>query len=72
MWIRTGDRGRSHDLFLSVIWRGTVNMWCCLDQTLCYVDWKVCDRNLSRPIWSNMWNITDDRRRCHDLIWGAF
>jgi hypothetical protein len=27
----------------------------------CYVDWNVCDRKHSRPIWSNMWNITNDK-----------
>jgi hypothetical protein len=47
-------------------------MWCCLDQTKCYVYWKLCDRYLSRPIWSIMWIITDERGRCHVLIWGNF
>jgi hypothetical protein len=34
------------------------------------VDWEGCDRKLSRPIWYNMSNRTDDRGWCHDLIWG--
>jgi hypothetical protein len=34
------------------------------------VDWKLCDRKISRPIWSNMWVRSDDRRWSHDLIWG--
>jgi hypothetical protein len=36
----------------------------------CYVDWKGCDRKISRPIWSTMWIRADDRGWCHDLIWG--
>jgi hypothetical protein len=36
----------------------------------CYVDWKGCDRELSRPISSNMRIRTDDWGWCHDLIWG--
>jgi hypothetical protein len=35
------------------------------------VDWILCDRKLSRPIWSTMWIISDDRGWCHDLILGA-
>jgi hypothetical protein len=26
---------------------------------------------LSRPIWSTIWNSTDDREWCLELIWGA-
>jgi hypothetical protein len=37
----------------------------------CYVDWKWCDRKLSRQIWSTMRNRTDDWGWYHDLIWGA-
>jgi hypothetical protein len=35
-----------------------------------YVDWKGCDRKLSRPISENMWIRTNDIGWCHDLIWG--
>jgi hypothetical protein len=38
---------------------------------MCYVDWKGCDKTLSRTDWSTMWIRTDDRECCHDLIWGA-
>jgi hypothetical protein len=30
-----------------------------------------CGRKLSRPIWGTIWNRTDDRGWCHDLIWVA-
>jgi hypothetical protein len=59
-------------LNLSNIWIGTDNIWMCLDQIKCYMEWKVCDKKFSRPIWSTIWNRTDDGEWCHDLIWGAF
>jgi hypothetical protein len=34
------------------------------------VDWILCDRKHSRPIWSTMWISWDDRGWCHDLILG--
>jgi hypothetical protein len=37
----------------------------------CYVDWSICDRKHSRPIWSTMWIIKDDREWCLYLIWGG-
>jgi hypothetical protein len=37
----------------------------------CYVDWKGCDRKLSRQICITMLIRTDDREWCHDLIRGA-
>jgi hypothetical protein len=38
---------------------------------MCYVDWNVCYRNLSRQIWSTMWIRADDRGWFYGLIWGA-
>jgi hypothetical protein len=37
----------------------------------CYVDWKVCDRTFSLPIWSTVSIRTDNRGWCHDSICGA-
>jgi hypothetical protein len=34
------------------------------------VDWILCDRKISRSIWSTIWISPDDRRWCHDPIWG--
>jgi hypothetical protein len=34
------------------------------------VDWKICDRKHSRPIWSTMWIRSDDIGWCYDLISG--
>jgi hypothetical protein len=36
-----------------------------------FAEWNGCDIKGSRRIWSIMWNRTDDRRWCHDLIRGA-
>jgi hypothetical protein len=35
-----------------------------------YMDWEICDRKISRPIWNNIWIRSDDRGWCHDLICG--
>jgi hypothetical protein len=34
------------------------------------LDWKLCDRIFSRPIWSSIWIRSDDWGWCHDLICG--
>jgi hypothetical protein len=72
MWIRTDDKGWHLDLNLNALWIGTDSLiMLSLHNLKCYVDWKGCDRELSRTIWSTMWIKTDDRGWCHDLIWGA-
>jgi hypothetical protein len=71
MWFRSDDRGWYHELILGVIWIGAVSeimhLWTNLK---CYVDWKWCGRKFSRPIWSTVWNRSDDRECYHDLILG--
>jgi hypothetical protein len=71
MWIRTDDIGWSHDLIWGAIWIGTNSeIMLSWSNVMWYVDWKVSERELSRPIWSNMWIRTDDKGWCHYLIWG--
>jgi hypothetical protein len=53
------------------MWIGTDDIGCCHDQFKYYVDWKRCDRKVSRPIWSTIWIWKDDKWWCDDLIWGA-
>jgi hypothetical protein len=36
----------------------------------CYLDWKGCGSEHSWQIWNTLWNRTDDRGWCHDLIRG--
>jgi hypothetical protein len=36
----------------------------------CNLDWKECDKKISRPIWSTIWIRTDDRGWRLELIWG--
>jgi hypothetical protein len=38
----------------------------------CYLNWYVCDSNLSWPIWSTILIWSDGRRWCRDIILGAF
>jgi hypothetical protein len=71
MWIRTDDIIWCHDLIWGALWTAAdceiMLSWLNLK---CYVDWKGCDRKLSRLIWRNLRNNTDDIGWCHDLIWG--
>jgi hypothetical protein len=72
IWIRTEETGWC----LALIW-GDFEWKCCecmlsLHYLKCYMDWNGCGRTLSRPIWSTMWNKTDCRGWCLDLIWGVF
>jgi hypothetical protein len=59
------------------------NLWCSVDLNAwelilpwpnikCFVDWKWCYRKTSRQIWSTLWNRTNGRGWCHDVILGAF
>jgi hypothetical protein len=71
MWIITDDRGWYFHLIWCAMWSGTYSeIMLSWHNWKCYVDWKGCDRKFSRPIWSTMWNITDDKGWCHDIIWG--
>jgi hypothetical protein len=38
---------------------------------MCYVDWNVCDKKISRPILRTKWIRSDDAGWCNDLNWGA-
>jgi hypothetical protein len=71
MWIRSDDKGWCHDVIWGALWIETdsgILLW--LPNMKCYLDWKICDRKLSRPIWYTMWIRSDDGGWCHDLIWG--
>jgi hypothetical protein len=71
MWIRRDDKGWFLDLILGDIWIGTNIIWRFLDQIKTYVDCKVCDMKLSRPIRCTMCIRTDDTGWGFDLIWGV-
>jgi hypothetical protein len=64
--------GCTHELIwgvygLELMWKNAVMI-----NLKCYVDWNVCDKNLSWPIWSTILIWSDGRRWCRDIIWGAF
>jgi hypothetical protein len=71
MWFRSDDRGWCHELILGTFWIGgdseIMLLWLNLKS---YVVWKCCGKKVSRPIWSTLWNKTDDRDWWHDLIFG--
>jgi hypothetical protein len=72
MWIRTDDRGWYHDPICGDLWIGIYYVIMISWPNLkCDVEWKGCDRELSRQIWGTMLIITDDIGWCHDLFWGA-
>jgi hypothetical protein len=71
MWVSTYDKGWCHDLILCDIRIETDVIWCCLVQIKCSVEWKLCDMELSPPIWSTMWISRDDTWWCLDVMWGA-
>jgi hypothetical protein len=72
IWIRTDDVGWYLDLIGDALWIGTICLIMLSWHNLkCYVDWKWCDRKLSRQIWSNIWIRTDDGGLYFHLIWDA-
>jgi hypothetical protein len=71
MRIITDDKGWCHDLIWRDTWIGTHDKECCLVQNKVLCEFDSMWQEVSWPIWSTMWNKTEDRRWCHDLIWGA-
>jgi hypothetical protein len=72
IWIITDDIGWYFDIIWGVLWIGTNSeIMLSWPNWKWYVDLKVYDRKLSRPIWSTMWFRTYDTRWSLDLIWGA-
>jgi hypothetical protein len=70
MWIRTDDRGWSHDLICDALWIGAdSDIMLSLPNLKCFVDWKGCGKKISRTFLSTMWLRTNDREWCHDVIW---
>jgi hypothetical protein len=72
MGISTVDRGWCLELIL----KSSVDLIRCFQMLSwpnfnCSVDWNVCDRKLSRPIWRTMWIISIDKGWCYDLNWGT-
>jgi hypothetical protein len=68
MWIRSDDIGWCHDLSCGALWieKNSV-IFMSQPNKKCYVDWKICDRKLSRRIWCTMWIRSCDGGWCHDL-----
>jgi hypothetical protein len=72
MWIRTDDRGWCNDLIWGALWTtADCELMLSWINLKCYVDWKGCDRKISRPIWRNLRIKSEDLGWCHDLIWGG-
>jgi hypothetical protein len=72
IWNRTYYRGWCQHLIWGLLWIGADSeIMLSWPDVKCYMDWKGCDRKLSRPIWCNMRIRTVDRGWCYDLIWGA-
>jgi hypothetical protein len=71
MWIRTEDRGWCHDLIWGVMSLEQLRTYAVMNKFEVLSGLEGCGRKISRPIWSTIWNSTDDRGWCLDLIWGA-
>jgi hypothetical protein len=68
IWIRSDDKGWCHDVIWGALWIDTNSgIMLSLPYMKCYVDWKIFDRKLSRPIWCTMWFRSSDRGWCHDV-----
>jgi hypothetical protein len=62
MWIITDEKRLYFDIIWGALWIGRIcEIMLSCPNMKCYVDWKGCDRKLSRPIWSTMWNGRDNK-----------
>jgi hypothetical protein len=72
MLIRRDDTEWRLDLIWGALWIRTYSVIIPSWRNLkCYVDWKGCDRNISRRIWSTIWIRRDNTGWRLDLICGA-